>query len=208
MCEVRSLYQARQTLLELLSDRGHTIPENMTSIGLSDFREQYSFMTRVNRSKLGVLAYHPDDGAILVFFRAEDSIGIEVINDIDSELNARDIRRAIIIIPGVITPSARKRILELSQCGSGLAKEIEIFTESELLCNPTRNINVPQHRRLSVEEVESLKKCLNLKDISILPKISSNDPIARYYKFKKGNLIEIKKRSETTGQAVCYRFVQ
>jgi DNA-directed RNA polymerase subunit H len=65
---------------------------------------------------------------------------------------------------------------------------------------------VPEHRLLSFEEAVVVLKRLGVKPHQ-LPKISINDPIVRLLGAKPGDIIEIKRRSPTAGEAVYYRIV-
>ena len=63
---------------------------------------------------------------------------------------------------------------------------------------------VPEHRVLTAEEAEEVLGKANIKK-ELLPKISLNDPIAQQIEAKLGDVIEIKRRSETAGYVFVYR---
>ncbi len=65
---------------------------------------------------------------------------------------------------------------------------------------------VPEHRLLSVEEAVEVLRRLGVKPWQ-LPKMSVNDPIARMLGAKPGDLVEIKRKSPTGGEAIYYRLV-
>jgi len=65
---------------------------------------------------------------------------------------------------------------------------------------------VPEHRILTLEEAARLLRMLGVKPWQ-LPQISVNDPVARLLKAKPGDIIEIRRRSPTAGEAVYYRIV-
>ncbi|MCE4625279.1 MAG: DNA-directed RNA polymerase subunit H [Desulfurococcales archaeon] len=65
---------------------------------------------------------------------------------------------------------------------------------------------VPQHRVLSFEEAVEVLKRLGVKPHQ-LPRISINDPVVRLLGAKPGDIIEIKRRSPTAGEATYYRIV-
>ncbi|OGI15991.1 hypothetical protein A3K63_00300 [Candidatus Micrarchaeota archaeon RBG_16_49_10] len=77
------------------------------------------------------------------------------------------------------------------------AEEIDI-TKHEL---------VPKHRILSPEEKEEVKKRFRIKSDSQFPRILKKDPVIKVIEAKKGDLLEITKKSTIFGETVYYRIV-
>ncbi|HDI00981.1 MAG TPA: DNA-directed RNA polymerase subunit H [Candidatus Bathyarchaeota archaeon] len=75
---------------------------------------------------------------------------------------------------------------------------------------PTFNIFkhelVPEHRILSPEEAKEVLKRYRVKPYQ-LPWIRASDPAIIAIGAQPGDIVEIKRRSETAGEAIFYRYV-
>lgn len=65
---------------------------------------------------------------------------------------------------------------------------------------------VPEHRVLSGGEKEAVLEKFNIT-AKQLPKILSTDPAAKQIGAKIGDVLEIKRKSQTAGEAIYYRHV-
>ena len=82
----------------------------------------------------------------------------------------------------------------------------EIFKISELMINITEHVLVPKHIVLTNQEGDKVLQsyCAKKKD---MPLILSNDPMARYYNMKPGNIVKIIRSSTMTVEVPFYRIV-
>jgi DNA-directed RNA polymerase I, II, and III subunit RPABC1 len=139
------------------------------------------------------------------------------------------VSNAILVLRGDITPFAKQAVQEMSD-----SFRIEHFKEAELLVDITDHIlvrialcfricyffinasariyifvyskyQVPEHLVLSQNEKQELLKRYRLRDTQ-LPRIQPNDPVARYYGMKRGQVVKIIRPSETAGRYVTYRI--
>ena len=65
---------------------------------------------------------------------------------------------------------------------------------------------VPRHEVLSEEEKKEILERYGVSPEQ-LPKIFANDAVARAVRAKPGEIIRIKRKSPTAGEAVAYRYV-
>lgn len=82
---------------------------------------------------------------------------------------------------------------------------VEIFDIKRILINITKHSYVPKHIKLNIKDVTTLKKKLQIDSIYKLPVISTNDPVARYYNLKRGDVVKIVRKSPSYGIHISYR---
>ena len=85
---------------------------------------------------------------------------------------------------------------------------IQLFWIETLMVDITQHKLVPNHSIISNEEKEQLLQKYNLVSYNQLPIIMKNDPVAKYYGGKRGDVFKINRPSETAGEYVTYRFCQ
>lgn len=85
---------------------------------------------------------------------------------------------------------------------------IQIFWIETLMVDITKHKLVPNHSIIQTEEKEQLLKKYNLVSYSQLPIIMKNDPVAKYYGGKRGDVFKINRPSETAGEYITYRHCQ
>ncbi len=65
---------------------------------------------------------------------------------------------------------------------------------------------VPEHIKLTEEQVQEVTKRLNIS-LKQFPSISSGDPVVKKLEAVPGDLIKIKRKSDTVGESEYYRVV-
>ncbi|KAG0145129.1 hypothetical protein CROQUDRAFT_133931 [Cronartium quercuum f. sp. fusiforme G11] len=199
--EISRLHRVNRTIKELVRDRGYEVSEHEINISLADFRSEKLSSGMVDRSVLNFAAQKPDtDERIYVFYTDEKSVGIKTMRKFIGVLDERKIESGILIYASAMTPSANKVIVSMAQQFT-----LEAFQEAELLVNITHHIMVPQHEVMSPAEKAALLARYRLNDTQ-LPRIQLNDPVARYYGLKRGQVVRIIRPSETAGRYVSYRL--
>jgi FkbM family methyltransferase len=83
---------------------------------------------------------------------------------------------------------------------------VQIFEIRHLQFDISKHRKVPKHRIISDAEKVSILKEFNLKDSSFLPKIDSQDAMAKWIGCRPGDIVEITGLCDSTGENKRYRF--
>lgn len=86
--------------------------------------------------------------------------------------------------------------------------DTELFLEHNLMINLIDNVLVPRYEVLDKEtdDYKTFCEMYQCKKRNI-PKLLSNDPMAKYYNLKKGDIVRVIRPSETSGYSPSYRIV-
>lgn len=192
--------------VQLCHDRGYLVTQDELDQTLEQFKEQFGDKPsekRPARSDLIVLVAHNDDPTdqMFVFFPDEPKIGIKPVKNYCQRMQEESISRAIIVVQQDMTPSARQALKDMAP-----KYILESFLESELLINITEHDLVPEHVVLTSEEKSELLSKYKLKETQLM-RIQANDPVARYFGLKRGQVVKIIRPSETAGRYISYRLV-
>lgn len=201
----------------MVADRGYEISEEEYQIPLSEFQARFcdsegrpqrkalSFSANPSERMLDVHASlkpgtPPDCGPIWVEFIPDPSIGVKQAKAFVHRVKDGNYHTGIMVCINAPTAASLKSF-------AAVEKEctVEIFLEENLLVNITKHELVPKHVLLSKLEKKALLQRYRLKE-SQLPRIQKDDPVARYFGLKKGNVVKIIRRSETSGRYASYRL--
>ena len=217
--KVGKLFIMKKNQLKMLRRRGYDITkeESLLSYTLKDFMKIYlPFAKKAGKTLRGVLSQTYEKivdekqkpERLYVFFAEEDSkhkqLGVDILGEMISDMDKFRAKNGILISPVPLSSSSKKKIEEL------LSYNIYVFMENEMAYDPTEHYLTPAHRALTIEEQRDF---LSKNNISIdqIPIILSSDMISRYYGFKPGQIIEIKRINlyETLIQeSLAYRAVK
>ena len=216
--KVGKLFIMKKNQLKMLRRRGYVIGREESLLGytLKEFMKTYlPFAKKAGKTLRGVLSQTYEkvgEGQkperLYVFFAEEDAkhkqLGVDILGEMISDMDKYRAKNGILISPTALSSSSKKKIEEL------LSYNIYVFLENEMAYDPTEHYLTPAHRALSVQEQRDF---LSKNNISIdqIPIILSSDMISRYYGFKPGQIIEIKRVNlyETLIQeSLAYRAVK
>jgi DNA-directed RNA polymerase I, II, and III subunit RPABC1 len=138
-------------------------------------------------------------GTIWVEFSSEPNIGIKHMRTFAHTIVSENYHTGIFVCQHNPTAAAMKIVPTV------LPAIIEVFEEADLLVNITKHELVPTHHLLSREEKRRLLERYRLKETQ-LPRIQSADPVARYMGLKRGMVVKIVRKSETSGRYASYRL--
>lgn len=213
--ECSRLWRAWRTVHEMVKDRGYEISEEEVSITLDEFRRHYcdsegrpqrknmTFKANPSEKMLKQHAAPPGQpanvGTIWVEFSSESNIGIKHMRTFAHTIVSENFHTGIFVCQHNPTAAAMKIVPTV------LPAIIEVFEEADLLVNITKHELVPTHHLLSREEKRRLLERYRLKETQ-LPRIQSADPVARYMGLKRGMVVKIVRKSETSGRYASYRL--
>uniref|UniRef100_A0A6S9BLJ2 DNA-directed RNA polymerases I, II, and III subunit RPABC1 n=2 Tax=Ditylum brightwellii TaxID=49249 RepID=A0A6S9BLJ2_9STRA len=198
--EASRLYRVYKTVAAMLEKRGYMVPREIRTMSADAFTQKFG--EKPTRQSLTILVEKADDESnqLFVFFPIDEKVGVKPIKELTDKMKEETVSNAILVLREDITAFAKQAVQEMSD-----SFRIEHFKEAELLVDITEHNLVPEHQVLSKNEKEELLKRYRLKETQ-LPRIQPNDPVARYYGMKRGQVVKIIRPSETAGRYVTYRI--
>lgn len=198
--ESHRYYLSRRTVLEMLRDRGYSVPDSEIELSLQQFRSIYGQSPDTSRLRISASQQSNPSKKILVVFCDQGIVKVNQVRSIAGQItNKESLSRLIVVIQNKITDQAMKT-------WDLFSFNVEIFQITDLLVNITKHELKPKHRVLTNKEKEELLKKYSV-DEKQLPRISVKDAIARYYALEKGQVLEITYSGEITEFYVTYRCV-
>jgi DNA-directed RNA polymerase I, II, and III subunit RPABC1 len=194
----KNLFKVRKTVIEMIQDRGFSIPE-------SENISFEVFMLKYENKNLDIFIENDDGKKIFVHFHNEvknfsKSDLKNIMTKVMSLYNDPDIS-IILILREKENSAVSKELMK------DTFKNVEIFLKKNMMFNITRHVYVPKHIILTPEEEkEVLEKYSTTK--GKLPKMSKNDPVAKYYGMKTDQICKIIRRSPEVGESIYYRLVR
>lgn len=194
-------YRARQTCLEMLSDRHYNVPSYLKTITEIEFINNfnnYSLITSITDNKsrpVIVYLYNGTDKTTLfdqvanILENKKESLHLEIRkSEKDNESTVQGITgiRLFIIYD---QKDVGNNLVNLCNTYIGdpnhIAPFIEVFSLQQLIVNPTKHIYQPKWRLLSEEEANNVlhhyEHGVSHLNRNLFPSVCIDDPINRYY---------------------------
>ena len=197
--EKKNLYKVRETILEMIVDRGYTIPDS-ENISFEQFEIKY------NNKNLDIYIYDQNlEKKLYVYFHNDlKSFGKSDLKSnmqkIIAQYSDEDIN-LIFILRDKENSAVTKELSKESY------KNVEVFLKKNMLFNITHHVYVPKHILLSKDEEKELLQKYNTTK-GKLPKMSKLDPVAKYYGMKTDQVCKIIRKSPEVGEYIYYRLVR
>jgi DNA-directed RNA polymerase I, II, and III subunit RPABC1 len=195
----KDLFKVRQTLLEMINDRGFYVPD-IEKITFEEFSIKY------DNKNLDIYIKDEENNKIFyVHFHNE--------NKSFSKSDLKNIMQKLITTYGneninlILLLKEKENSAVSKELCKDIYKNVEIFLKKNMIFNVTKHIYVPKHIILTKEEEAELLEKYNTTK-GKLPKISKTDPIAKYYGMKNDQVCKIIRRSPEVGEYVYYRLVR
>ena len=194
IAEKKNFFKAYKTVLEMLLDRGYTLPENLT-LTYSQFEILYEsnnlyIYLESNNEKIYVY-FH----TLVKSFAKKDFTSI--LNKLKKEYG--DDLHIIFVTKDKLNQTLSKDIVRMKQC--------ESFVLKSLVFNITKHYLIPKVEIISTEEEDELLEVYNTTKLK-LPRILLSDPLVKYYAAKSGNIFRITRPSKNSGIILSYRCVK
>jgi len=202
----KKFFRVYKTVIQMLTDRGYKVPEIQRAM---DFAEFSSKIDKEARSNFRGIYFKTEDESdkIFVFFPDDVKFARDEMEKHISAMKSNGVNSAIFVFkvePKNIAPADYEAVDKDS--GVKVGFHIDFFLEDELVVNITEHDLVPKHLLINDDAKKQLLERYKVRE-SQLPKILMNDPVARYYGLRRGQVVKIVRDSETAGRYVTYRLV-
>ncbi|KAM6547995.1 hypothetical protein CsatB_019671 [Cannabis sativa] len=198
--ESHRYYRSRKTVMEMLKDRGYSVPASDLNLTLNDFRAIHGQSPDPERLRFSVTHIKNPSKRILVIFCGPGAVKVNTVRSIAAQIVNRDtLKGLILIIQNPITSQAQKAL----DC---LSFKVEIFQITDLLVNVTKHVLKPRYQFLTNKEKQNLLKKYSIEEKQ-LPRMLKEDAIAEYYGLQKGQVVKISYTGGISDSYVTYRCV-
>jgi DNA-directed RNA polymerase subunit H (RpoH/RPB5) len=205
------IIRSRSTILEILENRGYNVDSYK---GISP--EEVLKLATTNTDLLRINAPKKEDGPApmnraVVLYWVNSAVRLRIETEMTNLFDEENPNRMdptnddIMIILG--EPFHDVFHIQAAKQWNSRKARIGFFQIKNVISNPTKHIMVPPHRKLSQAEITALIPRIHLKTKSELPHIKFHvDMQARVLGLVPGDVVEIRRPSETAGESIIYSY--
>ncbi|XP_021827894.1 DNA-directed RNA polymerase V subunit 5A [Prunus avium] len=198
--ESHRYYLSRRTVLEMIRDRGYSVPSPEIDLSLQEFRARHGQNPDVERLRFSATHRTDPTDRIMVIYCGPGIVKVNVIRGLHSQIANKDTLNGLILITQNQITSQALKTMELYPF------KTEIFQITDLLVNITKHVLKPKHHVLTEQEKQKLLKKYNIEE-NQLPRLSRKDAIAQYYGLEKGQVVKVTYTGDITESHVTYRCI-
>lgn len=211
------LFRARKNLSKMLMDRGFHNNEELVNTFETDFKDLKGRM-KLENIFMELTDAENTKQVIVVFvvvdkFKKEDMLkwyDYAIKKAKEKRLNTH----LLIVLAGKANSTLEKVKAEKNhvnkQVKVGDTQTVYVYGElwqaTSLQYNVTESNLVPKHRLMHPDDVSKLLTEMKLVKTQ-LPKIKHNDPVARYFGARPGEVMKVERITESSGVSFYYRMV-
>jgi DNA-directed RNA polymerases I, II, and III subunit RPABC1 len=197
--EQNRLFKVRKTSLEMVTDRGITVPTQF-DITFEEFKAQYD----AKNIDIYIHDEEKDKKVYIYFYNETKSFGKNELKNLMARLLQTYEDENMIVI---LLLRDKENSMVTKELQKPIYANVEIFLQSRMTFNITHHILVPKHVLLNTDEENEILSKYNITK-SKLPKLLKTDPVARYYGMKTDQICKILRHSAVSGFSVYYRVVK
>ena len=131
----------------------------------------------------------------IIYLCEREKLNIDGLKEVIETLQSFQIKKCLLVYKSMMTASSKKALDHMFDY------DIELWNLSELQYNLTKHSLYIPHERLRDSEIA---KCIQEIDIPRLPKISKNDPVVRFFGWKRNYVLRIHRKDGS----IAYRIVK
>ena len=195
MSELDTLFRARKTILEMLSDRGYSIPDQLKCRDMLHLRNLYM------NGECDIYVDKPEP--CYVKFIHQNKLRPNTLKECIQSIQDENLpeRGQLIVVSRNRPNSTLEKICKES-------RNTQIFWINRLVINIIRHGLVPRFRELTEDEITRLLQQYHIKSRYQLPIMLKSDPVSQYFGYPVGTVCEVERNSTTAGSHISYRCVK
>lgn len=205
--DIRDLIvRSRSTILEIIENRGYNVEsyKGVSPVEIDKFSTTNTNLLRIIAEKIQD-GFAPMKRLILLYWMEPVKNKLEAelkkLFDDDSSYNYTEDEFVILLSE----PPHDAFALQAAKQWNIMKARVCFFHLKQIISNPASHCMVPPHRKLNEEECQVVMKKLKLKSKSELPHIKYHDMQSRVLGLVPGDIVEIRRPSETVGEYTLFR---